>query len=145
MRSPDPFDSVIGVDEKPPGVRYPRGPNSPEYLGQVEWAWSPMHDSIDAYYLHKGRLHWVLWFYWYDDEWEKWEWTSVGYVRRVQVSRREAAIHLLIDWWRFEKSERNLDHFHWTNETGYLRAGEWRMAGLSVWPEMAKQPPRERC
>lgn len=32
---PEPFESVIGIDKKPPGVRYPRGPYNPEYLGQV--------------------------------------------------------------------------------------------------------------
>ena len=109
----------------------------------MEWAWSPTHESINAYYLHKGRRHWVLWLYWYDDNWEKWEWTSVGYVPRAQASGREAAIYLMIDWWRSERSERNFDHFHWINETGYLSAGEWRMVGLSVWPDVAKQQPRQ--
>ena len=137
---PDPFESVIGVDEKPPGVRYPRGPHSPEYLGQVEWTWNPMR--VVAYYLHQGRRHWVLWEYWYDDNWERWEWTSMGYVPRAQASRREAAIHLMIDCWREGRFRHNLDHYHWINETAYLSAGDWRMVGLSVWPEVAAHQQR---
>lgn len=54
---PEPFESVVGYEEKPPGVRLCNGPKKTTYLGQVEWAWSPMHERIDAYYLHKGRRH----------------------------------------------------------------------------------------
>ena len=139
---PDPFESVIGMDEKPPGVRYPKGPYNPDYLGHVEWASNLIR--VVAFYLQRGRRHWVLWEYWYDDNWERWEWTSVGYVPRGQANKREAAIHLMIDYWRAERSNRNLEHYGWINETGYFSAGEWRTVGLSVWPEVAKQSPCQR-
>ena len=30
-------------------------------LCQAEWAWTPDHDRLDAYYLARGRRHWLLW------------------------------------------------------------------------------------
>ena len=66
----------------------------------------------------------------------------MGYVPREQANLREAAIHLMIDYWRAERSKRNLEHYDWINETGYFSAGEWRLVGLSVWPEVVKQPHR---
>lgn len=135
VERPDPFESVIGMDEKPTGAGYPEGPNNPEYLGQVEWASTLVR--VVAFYLHRARRHWVLWEYWYDDNWERWEWTSVGYVLREQASMRQAAVHLMVDYWRAERSNRSLEHYGWINQTGYLSTGEWRMIGLSVWPEVA--------
>lgn len=31
------------------------------YLCSVEWAWSPMHNRIDNYYLNPRRNGWLLW------------------------------------------------------------------------------------
>ena len=143
IERPEPFDSVVGFDEKPPGVEYSNGPSKPHYLGQVEWSWSPMHGSVIAYYIHRARRHWVLWQYRYDDNWESWEWEPVGYVPRLQVSQKLAAFHLMIDYWRFRKTETTLDHYHWINKSGELNIAEWRTIGLLVWPEVASQPPNQ--
>ena len=137
---PQPFDSVVGWDERPPGVKYPKGPSKPDYLGQVEWSWSPMHESVISFYIHKGRQHWVLWQYRYDDNWEQWEWTPVGYVPRSQASKKQAAVHLLVDFWRFYRAKTNIEHYHWINESGEISTSEWRTIGLLVWPEVASKP-----
>ena len=49
-------------------------PRSARYIAQVEWAWSPMHMRIDAYYLSmcSHHRHWVLWIKGYDDNWSRW-------------------------------------------------------------------------
>ena len=49
-------------------------PRSARYIAQVEWAWSPMHMRIDAYYLSmcSHHRHWVLWSKGYDDNWSRW-------------------------------------------------------------------------
>jgi hypothetical protein len=130
---PDPFNTVVGWDEKPAGVMLANGPHNADYLGQVEWAWSPMNNRVDAYYLSRGRSHWMLWLYSYDDNWEKWDWLPIGYVPRKHVSRQQAAIHLLIDFWRWDKEEGDLDHYHWLNEEGYLDVSQWRTIALLVW------------
>lgn len=133
---PDPFDAVVGWDEKPAGVELPNGPRNADYLGQVEWTWSPMHSRIDAYYISRGRTHWLLWIYSYDDD-DGWTWLAIGHAPRSQASRMQAAIHLMVDFWRMEKHKAELDHYHWINEHGDLGASEWRTIALLVWPEVA--------
>jgi len=131
---PHPFDAVVGWSAKPDGVVLVKGPSNPEYLGQVEWAWSPINNRVDAYYISRGRSYWMLWLYSYDDNWGKWDWLAVGHVPRKQASRTQAAVNLLVDFWRMEKEANNLDHFHWLNEEGYFDASEWRTIGFMVWP-----------
>lgn len=131
---PDHFDAVVGWGTKPEGVELPHGPSNADYLGLVEWAWGVMNTRMDAYYLSKGRTHWILWSQWYDDNWGKWEWLAIGHVPRKQASRRQAAVHLMADFWRMEKEANDLDHFHWLNQEGFFDASEWRTIGFMVWP-----------
>lgn len=131
---PVPFDSVVGWDEKPMGFKYPHGPSDPEYLGQIEWAWSPREGRLNAYYLHKSRFHWVLWSRYYDDNWEKWDWTALGYVPIEQATKRQAAIQLMADFWRYEREFSDLGHFHFVDEEGSLSATDWQNIGRMVWP-----------
>jgi hypothetical protein len=130
---PNPFDAFVGWNEKPDGVVLANGPSNPEYLGQVEWAWSRMKNRVDAYYISRGRSHWMLWLYSYDDNWGKWDWLPIGYVPRKNISLDQAAFHLLIDFWRWDKEKGDLDHYHWLNEEGYLDASQWRTIALLVW------------
>jgi hypothetical protein len=136
---PVPFDAVVGWDEKPDGVELFSGPARAVYLGTVEWAWSPMNNRIDCYYLSRGRTHWMLWIHGFDDNEGGWTWLAVGHVPRKQASRTQAAIHLLADFWRMEKEDNELDHYHWINEEAFLDVSEWRTIALQVWPEVAAQ------
>lgn len=136
---PDPFHSVVGWDEKPAGVKLPHGPQKAEYLGEVEWAWSPMNNRIDAYYISKGRTHWMLWLYGFDDNEGSWSWLAVGHVPRKEASRKQAAIHLLADFWRMDKEDNGVDHYHWIADDGMLDVSEWRTIALLVWPEVARR------
>ena len=129
---PEPFDSVVGYGKKPRGVGLRDGPKKPTYLGQVEWAWSSMHERIDAYYLHRGRTHWMLWRRYFDDNEGNWYWDSAGYVPRDQATAREAAVHLLADFWRFEK-RKGQERYGWINETGELSSSVMRSITLQVW------------
>ena len=60
---PNPFDfTLLHYIDKHSYSRIPQKPTKKSvYLCQVEWAWGPHHDRIDAYYLHKGRTHWLMW------------------------------------------------------------------------------------
>lgn len=131
---PAPFDAVVGWGKKPAGVELRNGPREADYLGQVEWAWSPMNGRVDAYYLSRSRSYWILWTKWYDDNWGRWEWLALGHVPRKQASRMEAAVNLLVDFWRMEREKTELDHFHWLNDEGDLDASQWRTIGFMVWP-----------
>jgi hypothetical protein len=130
---PAPFDAAVGWASKPKGLRLPNGPSNPAYLGQVEWSWSPMNSRIDAYYLSRSRMHWILWIYFFDDYEGVWEWVAVGNVPRKQASQKQAAVHLLVDYWRLEKVESELDHCHQINQADFLSVSEWRTIARLVW------------
>ncbi len=131
---PDPFDSMVGWNAVPESSTPKRGPRKANHLGQVEWAWSPMHNRLDAYYVHRGRTFWVLWIYAYDDNWSVWNWVAVGCVPLFQASEKEAAAHLMLDMFTWQKDHEGLDHFHWLNEEGLLNVEEWQAIGRAVWP-----------
>lgn len=135
---------VVDLPERPAGLTVEIGyylvgngvPQRPsrdaDYLGQCEWAWSPMHSRIDAYYLHRGRTHWSLWWRFVDDD-GGWTWCAVASCQRTDVSRQQAAVYLLMDYWRSEARTNNLDEFHWINETGLLSVAELMAIAREVW------------
>ena len=51
---PESFHCRAGHGEVPEEAVPKKGPRAAIYLGQVEWAWSPMHNSLECYYLHRG-------------------------------------------------------------------------------------------
>jgi hypothetical protein len=132
-KRPEPFDCLVGYGEVPNKIIPKCGPRSPLYLGQVEWAWSPMHNRLDAYYLHRGRTHWVLWSRYWDDNWGKWGWAAVACTAKKGVSERQAAVHLLIEFWKEEAEESDVDKYHWINEDGYLSIAEIAAIAREVW------------
>ena len=49
-------------------------PQKLTYLFSVEWAWSPMHNRNDNYYINPRRTGWLLWNNWLEDG--GYPWTS---------------------------------------------------------------------
>ena len=96
------------------------------YLAQVEWAWSPMHNRLDAYYIHKGRTHWLLWSSTLDDQDVPWKWNDhpVACIPVKGVAEQQAAVHLLLEYWKSVSAAFAVDHYHWINETGALSVGQ---------------------
>ena len=125
----------VGWDEKPDGLLLPNGPRKAVYLGQLEWAWSPMHSRIDAFYLHRSRRHWILWSCSFDEDYEKWTWSAVANLPLHQATQFEAAFWLMVEFLNFDRDECEVDHFHWVAEEGLLDAAHWREVGRIVWPE----------
>jgi hypothetical protein len=130
---PEPFDCHVGYSAVPSEAIPKSGPRSPIYLAQVEWAFSPMHIRLDTYYLHSGRRHWLLWSRSWDDNWGKWDWTAVACVGKKGVSEHQAAVHLLIEFWKEEAEESDVDQFHWINEAEYLSVAELAAVARVVW------------
>ena len=133
-KRPNPFDAIVGYEEKPPGAAYPQGPRRVLHLGTIEWSWGFMHERVSPYYLHRARRHWVLWTK-EPDEWERLRWWNpLGYAPLVQATLEEAAIHLVADSLRFEKDHRKLDRFDAVTSAGHLSANDWDRIGRAVWP-----------
>lgn len=143
--------AVVELPERPAGFQgyceyidsmpekdCPKGsPRKVQFLGSVEWSWSPMHSRWDAYYLNPRGKYWLLWIRYLDDnEWiPKWRWNLYAWGLRKGVSTKEAAVYLLADAWAAEARESDLDHFHLINDPGLLTIPELCAIGRLVWPE----------
>jgi hypothetical protein len=139
---------VKGVPQRPEGwtatLGEPRDaavpaamPRSSRLVGQVEWAWSPMHSRLDAYYLSmdRSRARWLLWSRYYDDNWSRWQAGSVvACGPRGGLDAKAAAQLLLAAFWTAECRD-GTDRFHWVNEDGLLSAGEMSELAVVAWPE----------
>ena len=97
------------------------------------WAWSPTHNRLDAYYLHRGRSEWSLWSKYWDDNSGRWNQIAVGSVSRRGVDQKQAAVYLLLKFWAYDSKESDLDEFHWINEDGYLSIAELAAIAREVW------------
>ena len=117
-------------------------PADAKYIGLVEWAWSPMHMRIDAFYLSTNpeRSHWFLWLLPWDDNWSRWGKPVVySFAPRGKVPARKAALFLLLDGWSHEAKHTELDQFHWINEAELLSVEEISGVARAVWPEGAQE------
>ena len=130
---PTKFECLVGYNSVPKDALPKAAPRSAVYLGQVEWAWSPMHGRLDAYYLKVHKTHWVLWSRYWDDNWKKWEWVAIGCVARKGVTERVAAVHLLLAYWEWATMNDDLDEFHHINEHGFLSVSDLRAIARRVW------------
>ena len=117
---PTEFSSFVNYGDMPEGTVSKNPPRNAIYLCQVEWAWSPMHNRLHAYYLHRGRKHWLLWLRYQEEDFGKWEWMPIACVASKAVTERQAAAHLLVEFWRHEAKYLDVDQFHWINEGEYL-------------------------
>jgi hypothetical protein len=137
---------VRGVPEPPAGwtpldfealghLGATRMPRSARYVGQVEWAWSPMNMRISAYYvsMDRTRRHWLLWTRAYDDNWGRWMEPALKVAARgCGLDAKTAAKLLLVHTWSLERDD-GLDSFHWVNEADLLEAGEFNEISTAVW------------
>ena len=110
-------------------------PRKLTYLFSVEWAWSPMHNRIDNYYLNPRRTGWLLWNNWVEDggyPWT-WHWDFLAHGKRCRADARTIAIHLILEFWKCEAEHQDVDHFHWINHTGLLDVGEIKSIAREIW------------
>jgi hypothetical protein len=113
-------------------------PRSARYLGQVEWAWSPMHNRLSSYYISmdRARQHWLLWVRPYDTNWGRLSRSFLlAAAPRCGLSARDASKLLLAKVWSDEATDDGLDHFHWVGDVGMLEAGEFNEIADAVWSD----------
>ena len=115
---------------------YPKAsPRKLTYLFSVEWAWSPMHNRIDNYYLNPRRTGWLLWNNWLEDgcrPW-RWHWHLMAYGNRCHSDEKTIAKHLVLALWKWDAKENHVDHFHWLNDTGLLGVEDVKALAREVW------------
>ena len=130
---PGSFHCRAGHGEVPEEAVPKKGPRAAIYLGQVEWAWGPMHNSLECYYLHRGRRYWVLWLRHFYEDWCRWEWHPIACVHHKGISEKQAAVYLLMAFCQNQLGEAECDKFHWINEEGYLSVAELEAIAREVW------------
>ena len=116
--------------------RRPKGsPRKLSFLCSVEWAWSPMHNRIDNYYLNPRRDGWLLWINRLNDHTVPWTWwwDFVAYANKCKAEDELVANHLLIEYWKNEAEYQGLDEYHWINNTGLISVEEMHAIARKVW------------
>ena len=129
------LDPKVELDQ-PLRKNYPKAsPRKLTYLFSVEWAWSPMHGRIDNYYLNPRRTGWFLWNNWVEDggyPWT-WHWDFLAYGKRCRSDERTIAIHLILEFFKYDAKYNDVDHFHWINNTGLLSFDDVQEIARQVW------------
>ena len=138
------IETLPPLSERPPVEMYGySGHDSPkamhrdsQLIAQAEWAWSPMHNRIDAYWLHPGRARWYFWFAYFDDNDAPSRWVNllVASCPRRGISAELAAFSLMAAFWSMAAQDDNLDPYHWLNQTGVLDVGQIEAIRREVWP-----------
>ena len=132
----------VGYDVFPEeSMRKRPWPRLPSLLVGTEWAQTPMHSGVNAYYLEARRHYWMLWNRWLDEnDWTpKWCWQAAGFCARKGVDRHAAAVYLLMDYFELDGTLARLKHDSWINETGELSVEEVRAITATI---RAKPRPR---
>ena len=132
---PKGLDPKIEMDQ--PLLKNPpkTSPRKITYLFSVEWAWSPMHNRIDNYYVNPRRTGWLLWNNLLEDGGHPWTWYwhMEAHGRRCRSDEKTISIQLIKALWEFDAKYNGVDHFHWINNTGLLGVGEIEAIALEVW------------
>jgi hypothetical protein len=119
-----------------PGV--PNQPNEDSIpLAQVEWSWSPMHARVDAYELHRGGEHWLLWCGGPEDNSSNCitNWYAVTCMPIKDISQEDAAKFMLLAYWESEFGAISLDRYHWINRADALSVADINSIANEVWRE----------
>ncbi len=119
-------------------------PAESRFLAALEWAWGPMNNRLEGFYLERhADGDWVLWSYLVDLE-ENGDppWVVSAVCPHADLDERSAAIHLLTAALSEGIETQGLDHFHWIANTGLLRVDELRAIGRRVWPNQRQTETR---
>lgn len=111
----------------------PRG--SVGFLCRVEWAWFQDHGRVDEYHFQRKRSVWQIWNHSFDEVGSTWRWQLYASADRSQdeLDPIPVAAWMLIDVWRMEKKEFNLDCFHMVTSAGLFEALLMRALAREVW------------
>ena len=115
----------------------PDEPSPALYLGSLEWAWSPMHSRLDSYYLSYTDTKWLVFLHNLEDsgfsqDWA-WDWYLYAIAERMPGDERAIAFWLIHDLLMHERTDQDVDRFHFISDTGLLSVGDFKKIGELVW------------
>jgi hypothetical protein len=142
------LNEVVGLPPRPEALetqidwleplsenRPKRSPRKLVFICSVEWAWSPMHNRIDNYYLNPKPQNWLLWNNWVNDHampW-LWHWELKAYANQMDADMRTIAAYMLMEAWKNEAEHHDLDRYHWINNTGCLSVEDVQSVAREIW------------
>lgn len=134
-RRPVPFDVVVGYEaaQLPEHARLKASPRTARYLFQAEWAWSPAHNRLSAFYLHRGRRYWTLFDRQFDEDRMRWQWVQRAAVPIGQASEKQAAFWLVVELMKFDRDEAYIEEWHWIGEAATFQVAEVKALVQEIW------------
>ena len=94
-----------------------------------------MNARVDAYELHKGKDHWLMWCGGPDDNASTYisNWYAVACMPIKDISQEDAAKFLLLAYWETEYLDISLDRYHWINRADALSVSDIESVANAVW------------
>ena len=119
-------------------------PESAQFICQAEWAWSPMHNRIENYYLSSSQAdsRWILWVSYFDDSELPWHWETyedVYVIDQAGIPEVVASIWLLKRYWELARDDEYIDEFHWIGSEGLLEISDLKAIARIVWQESSEE------
>ena len=95
-----------------------------------------MNNRIESFYIHEGPTHWLFWFgHFFDEDPGDWHWAYFPRIAapKIDMTTKQVATHMLIEYWRKEVAHYDLDRFHWINGEGFLSVYQIEAIADAVW------------
>ena len=132
-KRPKNFDFVVGYGCKAQEIIPSNVRDHSAFLCQTDWPWSQKSDCLNSYSLYEGKIEWSLWSNYWDQRIKNWQDVCIGTVNRRGVNQKQAAIYLLLEFWKYDAVENNTSEFHWVNQEGYLIGPELDAIAREIW------------
>ncbi|MDA9854602.1 hypothetical protein N9C82_01935 [bacterium] len=110
-------------------------PRNRIYLFSAEWAWSPINNRLNYYFLTPTQTGWQLWNNYTEDghlPWS-WHWQLLAYGNRCRANEKTIGTHLLLEFWKWEAEYYSLEHYDKVIRSGLLSIADVNAIAGKVW------------
>ena len=125
------------IEEDTPLLPQPptAAPRNRIYLFSAEWAWSPINNRLNYYFLTPTQTGWQLWNNYTEDghlPWS-WHWQLLAYGNRCRANEKTIGTHLLLEFWKWEAEYYSLEHYDKVVRSGLLSKADVNAIAGKVW------------
>ena len=112
-------------------------PRKRTFLFSAEWAWSPINNRLNNYYLNSNRTSLLLWNNYVEDGFVNWtwHWELLAYAKHCQSDEKTVATHLILEFWKYEAERHLLEHYDRINNLGLLSVEQVQAIAREVWKD----------
>ena len=105
------------------------------YLFSAEWAWSPINNRLNHYFLNPSQTGCQLWNNYTEDgqpPWS-WHWQLLAYGNRCRANEKTIGTHLLLEFWKWEAEYYSLEHYDKVLHSSLLSKADVNAIAGKVW------------